>query len=109
MSSSSASKRRPSPDARGVVSLLARAVAAVVGGYLLSVGATIALTVLLSWLGVSMVEAVLGGTMASFLLYAVIVMAVFHARTARRAWLGLLVAATPCGVVIALGMITGNI
>jgi hypothetical protein len=45
------------------------------------------------WIRSSQAQALLATTMASFLVYAAIVMAVFHARSAVRAWMWLAVAA----------------
>jgi hypothetical protein len=54
------------------------------------------------WIRSSQAQALLATTMASFLVYAAIVMAVFHARSAVRAWMWLAVAAVPPGMVTAL-------
>lgn len=87
------------------LSVAARILAAVAGGYALTSLITLALSHLLPRAGVLQAEAVLASTMVSFLIYAVIVMAVFHARTAWRAWLGLIVGAIPCGLAIGLSML----
>lgn len=65
-----------------------RMLAAVVVGYALTSAVSILLALLLP---VSKAEAVLASTMLSFALYAGIVIWVFQARSATRAWVGLLV------------------
>lgn len=77
------------------LSVAARIIAAISGGYVLTSLLSIALALALTVFGVNKAEAVLAITMASFLIYAVIVMAVFHARTATRAWFGLAMASLP--------------
>ena len=76
-------------------SAASRALAAIFGGYILTSLLSIALALLLTAFGMNKAEAVLATTMASFLMYAAIVMAVFHARTPTRAWLGLAIASAP--------------
>lgn len=75
-----------------------RAVAAIGGGYALGglVSASLAL-----FLPTSRLEAALVGTLASFVVYALAVMWVFAARTALRAWLGLLIPCAVMGAVLA--------
>ncbi len=79
-----------------------RVIAAIFGGYLLASLVSIAGVLLLSIAGMNKAEAVLAMTMGSFPLFAGIVMAVFHARSARRAWLGLAIASTPPALFSAL-------
>jgi len=81
--------------ARDRLSVLSRVLAAVAGGYVVTSLLSIALALGLTALGMNKAEAVLATTMAAFLLYALIIMAVFHARTAARAWLGLVIAGIP--------------
>ena len=66
-----------------------RILAAVVAGYALTSAASILLALLLP---IPKAEAVLASTMLSFAIYAGVVIWVFQARSATRAWLGLLVA-----------------
>jgi hypothetical protein len=80
-------------------SVAGRVVAAVAGGYLLTSLLIIAVAILLPYAGVGQAEAVLATSMASFPLYAAIVMAVFHARTATRAWVALIIASVPPAIV----------
>ncbi|WP_066515239.1 DUF3649 domain-containing protein [Sphingobium cloacae] len=80
--------------------LLSRILAAVGGGYVLTNMLTLLATLALPWLGVSAAEALHATTLASFFLYAAIIMAVFHARSATRAWLGLLAVAAPAGAIL---------
>jgi hypothetical protein len=71
--------------------LVSRILAALVGGYALAaLGSVAALA-----LPVSAPQGVLTGMLASFAIYAGAVVWVFAARSARRAWAGLLAAALP--------------
>jgi len=74
-----------------------RALAAIGGGY--GVGA-LAAAVLALALPASRAEAAVTGTLVSFLVYAVAVMWVFAARSAGRAWLGLVLPALVLGLVL---------
>jgi len=76
-------------------SVASRAIAAIVGGYMLTSFVSIAVSLLLAEMGVNKAEAVLAMSMASFLIYAVVIMAVFTARTPTRAWVGLVIASIP--------------
>ena len=69
--------------------LLSRIVAAIGGGYVLGAVASVAVLAL----PMDKPQAVLAGTMASFLVYTGAVIWVFAVRSATRAWAGLLVAA----------------
>jgi len=71
--------------------LVARVTAAVAGGFAMAVLTSMA-TLALPW---SRVDAVLGGTMLGILMHAAIVVWVFAARTALRAWVGMVVLALP--------------
>jgi hypothetical protein len=71
----------------------ARAVAAIVGGYLLAAAATGFQALLLPALSLSRADAVMASTLFSFTVYACAVLWVFAARSAARAWLGLLLPA----------------
>lgn len=95
-------------DAKERWSLASRVLAAAGGGYALTALTTLAASLALTWIGVGKAEAVLTSTMISFLLYAAIVMAVFHARTASRAWIGLILAAVPCVPIIGVAQLTGG-
>jgi Protein of unknown function (DUF3649) len=80
-------------------SVVSRVAAAGLGGYALTSLSTIALSLLLAELGVGRAEAVVASIIASFPYYAVIIMAVFCARSATRAWMGLIIASVPPGLV----------
>jgi len=69
-----------------------RVLAGVVGGYAFSSLFTIAVSLLLPKLGVQQAQGVLAASMASCFVYAAVIVAVFHARSATRAWQGLLLA-----------------
>jgi hypothetical protein len=77
--------------ARSVGPLLSRIVAAMFGGYALAaLGSVAALA-----LPMDKPQTVITGMLASFALYAGAVVWVFAVRSARRAWVGLLIAAVP--------------
>lgn len=77
-----------------------RVLAAVVGGYAFTSLLATAVCLLLPLLGVPRAQGVLAVTMASFLIYVAVILAVFHARSAARAWRGLLLGAVPLGLVL---------
>ena len=76
-----------------------RVLAGTLGAYGVTSLATAALSLSLVRLGTTRVEAVTAATLASFLIFAVIAMAVFHARSATRGWAGLGGGAVVCGVI----------
>ena len=82
------------PAARRL-SLAVRILAAVVGGYAYATLLVLAAAALLPLAGVGRPEALLAATIAAFPIFAGIVMAVFHARSARHAWKWLTLAAIP--------------
>lgn len=69
--------------------VFSRVVAASVGGYALANLITIALSLIVNALGMQAAVVLLAAEMASFMVWAVIIMAIFHARSATRAWLWL--------------------
>ena len=71
--------------------MISRIAAALCGGYALAALASVAALAL----PLARTEAVFTGMMASFLVYAGAVVWVFAVRSARRAWIGLAVAAMP--------------
>ena len=71
--------------------LVSRIIAALLGGYLLAALCSVAALAL----PMDRQQAVFTGMLASFLLYAGAVVWVFAVRSARRAWLGLALAAAP--------------
>jgi len=71
--------------------LISRIAAALCGGYALAALASVAALAL----PLARTEAVFTGMMASFLVYVGAVVWVFAVRSARRAWIGLAVAAMP--------------
>ena len=89
-------------SARHHWSVVSRLLAAIVGGYALTSLLTLAGPLLFSAANLSQAQALHAITMASFLVYAGIVIAVFHACSATRAWTWLTVAAAPPAIVIAL-------
>ena len=91
--------KRPSSAARHRWSVASRVLAATIGGYgfvfLLTAAAPLVLPL-------QRAEAVLTSTIASFLIYAAIIMAVFHVRSATRAWVWLAVTSLPPFIAIVL-------
>lgn len=77
--------------------LAARIAGAIFGGYALGALASVAALAL----PMSAPQAVITGMLASFVFYAGAVIWVFLARSARRAWAGLLMAAVPLALVAA--------
>lgn len=78
---------------------IARILAVTLGAYGLTAQVTVVLSLLLAALGLSRVEAVIAATLASFAVFAIISMAVFHAASVARAWLWLAVVAVPLAIV----------
>lgn len=98
--------KAPISDRR--LSMASRVLAAIAGGYALTSLIILALSYLLPLFGMAQAGAVHAVTVISFLIYAVIIMAVFHTRTAARAWLGLAAAALPCGLIIGVAFLVGG-
>lgn len=76
-----------------------RIVAAIVGGYAFANAVGVLLTRILP---MPRADAVLTATLASFALYAAAILWAFAARSARLAWLGLLVPGALCGLLAAV-------
>lgn len=74
--------------------LLSRIVAAIFGGYALAALSSVAVLAL----PVDRTQAVIGGVLLSFAVYTGAVIWVFAVRSARRAWVGLLIAALALAV-----------
>ena len=89
-------------------SVAARIAAAVVGGYAFTSLLTIAASLLLPRFGINQAQTLFWATMASFLVYAIAIMAVFHARTAMRAWIGVLLFSAAPALVVAVLTIQGG-
>lgn len=77
---------RPGASLRYRLAVASRAAAAIVGGYALS---ALSATAVALFLPLTRAEAVITGTLASFVVYTCAVMWVFAARDAWRAWAGL--------------------
>ncbi|WP_434405229.1 DUF3649 domain-containing protein [Sphingobium sp. DN12] len=86
------------------IAIASRILAASLGGYAVTSLVIVALGALLPIFGVARSSVILGATIASFPIWAGIVMAVFHARTARRAWTGLAIVAATLGILIWLSV-----
>lgn len=79
------------------LSVASRAVAAILGGYVLSALAAFALAI---FLPMSKAEASMTATLSSFLIYTCAVLWVFAIRTAWRAWVGIVVPSVVLGALI---------
>jgi hypothetical protein len=80
-----------------------RAVAAIFGGYsVAALSAAVLALCLPAAFGMARSEAAMTGTLASFAIFAFAVMWVFAARTALRAWSGLVIVAAPLAVLLLL-------
>ena len=79
------------------IDILSRIAAATVGGYALSAATAVCLALLLPMMRS---EAVLTGTMLSFIVYVCVAIWVFAASSAGRAWTGLLLCAGMIGGVL---------
>lgn len=89
-----------SPGARYRLSVASRVLAAVVGGYALTSLLNIALPLLLEKAGANLPQALLWTMMASFLVWAAIIIGVFSIRSAARAWSWLAGSAVPLGLIV---------
>ncbi|MDU9389845.1 DUF3649 domain-containing protein [Pseudomonas japonica] len=78
------------------LAVASRCLAALLGGYLLASMASVCLSL---WLPLSRPEAVLSGMMSAFLFYLGAFLWAFAARTAARAWLGILLPAAVLAVI----------
>lgn len=83
-------------------SIVSRVLAASLGGYAVVSLYTLVTPLALAASGVDQAQTLLAATTASFLVYAAIVMAVFHARSAARAWAWLVGAAVPAVALVSL-------
>lgn len=92
------SHKAPTPRYRAGVAL--RTLIAIIGGYALAALMSAALAV---WLPIARVEAALTATMAGLIIYPCAIMWCFAARSAPRALAGLLLAALPFALLLALG------
>ena len=106
-SQDASSRRRFSltDGARYRLAVASRAVAAIGGGYVLAALCGAALSLLLPLVRV---EAVLTGTLASFVVYTCAVMWAFAARTAWLAWAGLAVPSAVVGAAVWLAVRGGG-
>jgi hypothetical protein len=79
-------------------SLLSRVAAAVLGGYAVTSLINTILPLLLADWGMDEIQAFIAVSMATFLVYAALIIAAFTVRSARGAWIVILVTAIPFGV-----------
>jgi len=84
--------------------LVSRIIAALLGGYLLAALCSVSALAL----PIDPQQAVFTGMLASFLLYAGAVVWVFAVRSARRAWLGLALAAAPLWLLATFAVPAGG-
>lgn len=89
-----------SNSARNNWSLVARSLAGTLGAYGVTALFTAALSLLLARIGMDGIEAVTTATLLSFAIFALAAMAVFHARSALRAWTWLIAISLPMGLVV---------
>ncbi len=89
-------------DIKHRLAVTSRIIAGALGGYVLTSLIAVALFLLLRGQGLARDEALLAPTLVSFVIYAGIVMAVFHARSATRAWLWVIGASVPIAVLLAI-------
>lgn len=98
---------RMSEPTRRRWSLLSRIVAGTLGAYGLTSLATVGLSLLLARIGVPRAEAVTAATLVSFGVFSVAAMAVFHSRSAGKAWGWLFALALSIALAV-LTMLPGN-
>jgi hypothetical protein len=92
-------KERPAPRRLARLAIASRLGCAVLGGYALAAAGTAAFAVALPRVGVARADAVLFATLFSFILYAAAVLWAFAARSAWRAWTGLLLPLLACAAI----------
>lgn len=95
---------RLSEPARGRWSVVFRTLAGTLGAYVFTSLAIVALSLLLTGMGMSRAEAVTAATLASFIIFAVVAMAAFHARSPLRAWGWLLALSLPLALAVFITM-----
>lgn len=85
------------PGSRYRLAVFSRILAAFGGGYILTSLAVVLLSLCLPG---GRASAVVSATMAGFLVYALVVMAVFHARNVVRAWVWIIGASVPLTLLV---------
>lgn len=88
------------PDPHMRITVTSRILAAALGGYVLTSLIAVALFLLLRRQGMAQDAALLAPTLGSFIIYAAIIMAVFHARSATRAWLWMIGISLPVALLV---------
>ena len=96
---------RPGASLRYRLAVASRALAAIVGGYVLSALAAMAMAL---WLPLARAEAVITGTLISFVVYTCAVIWVFAARDAWRAWAWLAAPSAVLGLLLWLAQQGGG-
>lgn len=86
-------------SARHRWSVASRTLAGTLGAYGVTALGTVALSLVLAAFGMVRAEAVTAATLASYAVFAVIAMAVFHAASPARAWCWLIGAAVPLALI----------
>ncbi|TCM16508.1 hypothetical protein EDF56_10787 [Novosphingobium sp. PhB165] len=81
-------------------SVASRTIAGTLGAYAVTALGTVAVSLVLAALGVTRSEAVTAATLASYAVFAVVAMAVFHAASPMRAWALLIGAAVPLSLIV---------
>lgn len=80
-------------------SVASRTLAGTLGAYGVTALGTVALSLVLAALGMARAEAVTAATLASYAVFAIIAMAVFHAASPARAWAWLVGVAVPLALL----------
>jgi len=94
-------KSKPSLPVAYRLAVTSRALAAVVGGYLM---ASLAAVCLALWMPVSRADAVITGMMSSFVFYLLAVIWCFACRTAGRAWFGVMLPSAMFATLAGIGL-----
>ena len=104
----SAERLAKAPDYRRGMAIVVRAAAAIGGGYALASLAAVALALVLP---LGRMDAVLTGMMAGLVVHAAAAVWAFAARSALRAWAGMIGVALPLAVLALLGhwQLTGEV
>jgi hypothetical protein len=82
-------------------SVASRAAAAIIGGYIFIAMLTLAIPLVLASAGIELAQSIFLTIIFGFVLYVAIIMAVFHASSAARAWTYLVIASVPPAVIVA--------
>ncbi|WP_233010078.1 hypothetical protein [Rheinheimera faecalis] len=105
-----ASPFQPDSQLYNILSMLSRLMLAIVGGYLCTVALITLTSRLISLLfGIELAGALMGMLLLSFLLYSLIIMAVFAATRLGRAWLLLTLITAACALLSMLPALNAGV